>query len=69
MRIICLANSYKHNGRCIAGIDDAGRWVRQQSSCSMLFLLPHYEIVLRLISRPGMLHSLSKIISGCVQAI
>ena len=28
MRIICLANSYKHNGRCIAGIDEAGRWVR-----------------------------------------
>jgi len=28
-RIICLANSYKHRGRCIAGIDiDTGRWVR-----------------------------------------
>lgn len=28
-RIICLANSYKHNGRCIAGIDiDMGKWVR-----------------------------------------
>ena len=32
MRIICLANSYKHNGRCIAGIDEAGRWVRPVSS-------------------------------------
>lgn len=32
MRIICLANSYKHNGRCIAGINEAGRWVRQVSS-------------------------------------
>ncbi|MHC4076707.1 MAG: dual OB domain-containing protein [Planctomycetota bacterium] len=32
MRIICLANSYKHNGRCIAGIDDTGRWVRPVSS-------------------------------------
>jgi hypothetical protein len=28
-RIICLANSYKHGGRCIAGIDiDTGRWIR-----------------------------------------
>jgi hypothetical protein len=27
--IICLANSYKHGGRCIAGIDqNTGRWVR-----------------------------------------
>lgn len=32
MRIICLANSYKHSGRCIAGIDEAGRWVRPVSS-------------------------------------
>ena len=32
MKIICLANSYKHNGRCIAGIDGAGRWVRPVSS-------------------------------------
>jgi len=32
MKIICLANSYKHNGRCITGIDDAGRWVRPVSS-------------------------------------
>ncbi len=32
MKIICLANSYKHNGRCIAGIDDAGKWVRPVSS-------------------------------------
>lgn len=28
-RIVCLANSYKHQGRCIAGIDiDTGKWVR-----------------------------------------
>lgn len=28
-RIICMANSYKHGGRCMAGIDpDTGRWVR-----------------------------------------
>jgi hypothetical protein len=27
--IVCLANSYKHQGRCIAGIDiDIGKWVR-----------------------------------------
>jgi hypothetical protein len=27
--IICLANSYKHGGRCVAGIDlDTGRWIR-----------------------------------------
>ena len=32
MQIICLANSYKHNGRCIARIDNAGRWVRPVSS-------------------------------------
>lgn len=29
MKIICLANSYKHKGRCIAGIDlQSGRWIR-----------------------------------------
>jgi hypothetical protein len=28
-RIICLANSYKHGNRCVAGISlDTGRWVR-----------------------------------------
>jgi hypothetical protein len=28
-QIVCLANSYKHEGRCIAGIDiDIGKWVR-----------------------------------------
>ncbi len=28
-KIICLANSYKHGGRCIAGIDqDTGKWIR-----------------------------------------
>ncbi len=28
-RIICLANSYKHGGRCIAGIDPkSGNWIR-----------------------------------------
>ena len=32
MKIICLANSRKHNGRCIAGIDETGRWVRPVSS-------------------------------------
>ena len=27
--IVCLANSYKHGGRCIAGIDiDNGQWIR-----------------------------------------
>jgi hypothetical protein len=27
--IVCLANSYKHGGRCIAGIDlDSGQWIR-----------------------------------------
>ena len=31
-RIICLANSYKHQGRCIAGIDiGTGQWVRPVS--------------------------------------
>jgi hypothetical protein len=28
MKIICLANSYKYNGRCIAGLNEAGQWVR-----------------------------------------
>lgn len=33
MKIICLANSYKHQGRCIAGIDMAsGQWVRPISN-------------------------------------
>ena len=28
-RIVCLANSYKLQGRCIAGIDiDTGQWIR-----------------------------------------
>lgn len=31
MRLICLANSKKHGGRCIAGIDEAGNWVRPVS--------------------------------------
>jgi len=31
-RIICLANSYKHTDRCIAGIDlETGKWVRPVS--------------------------------------
>jgi hypothetical protein len=31
-RIICLANSYKHKGRCVAGINiDTGEWVRPLS--------------------------------------
>ena len=31
-RVICLANSYKHQGRCIAGITvDSGEWVRPVS--------------------------------------
>jgi len=28
MKIICLANSFKYNGRCIAGINETGQWVR-----------------------------------------
>ena len=28
MKIICLANSYKYNGRCIAGLNETGQWVR-----------------------------------------
>ena len=33
MQIICLANSWKEGGRCVAGIDTAtGRWVRPVSS-------------------------------------
>jgi hypothetical protein len=32
MKIICLANSYKYSGRCVAGIDESGRWVRPVSS-------------------------------------
>jgi hypothetical protein len=28
MKIICLANSYKYNGRCIVGLNEAGQWVR-----------------------------------------
>ncbi len=32
MEIICLANSFKHQGRCIAGIDrKSGQWVRPVS--------------------------------------
>jgi len=34
MRIICLANSRKHGGRCIAGIDNKGNWIRPISSSS-----------------------------------
>ncbi|WP_017296261.1 dual OB domain-containing protein [Geminocystis herdmanii] len=33
MKIICLANSYKHHGRCIAGINiNSGEWIRPVSS-------------------------------------
>jgi hypothetical protein len=32
MEIICLANSYKHQGRCIAGLDiSTGHWIRPVS--------------------------------------
>ena len=31
MTIICLANSYKHNGRCIAGLNEVSQWVRPLS--------------------------------------
>jgi len=29
---VCLANSRKHNGRCVAGITTAGNWIRPVSS-------------------------------------
>jgi len=32
MEIICLANSCKHNGRCIAGINKQGQWIRPVSA-------------------------------------
>lgn len=33
MKIVCLANSWKEGGRCVAGIDlDSGRWVRPVSN-------------------------------------
>lgn len=33
MRVVCLANSYKHQGRCIAGIDQlSGEWIRPISN-------------------------------------
>ncbi len=33
MNVICLANSYKHHGRCIAGIEvDSGQWIRPVST-------------------------------------
>ncbi len=32
MRVICLANSYKHQARCIAGVAiDSGDWIRPVS--------------------------------------
>lgn len=35
MRIVCLANSWKEGGRCVAGIDvESGRWVRPVSTTS-----------------------------------
>lgn len=34
MNVICLANSYKHHDRCIAGIEStSGQWVRPVSDC------------------------------------
>ena len=33
--IVCLANSYKHGRRCIAGIDiDEGRWIRPRGNAA-----------------------------------
>lgn len=33
MGVVCLANSYKHQGRCIAGIDQlSGEWIRPISN-------------------------------------
>ena len=31
MRIICLANSFKHGGRCVASMDEQGNWIRPVS--------------------------------------
>lgn len=40
---ICLANSRKHNGRCVAGVvTDGGGWIRPVSKASDGKLLPHH---------------------------
>ena len=39
--IVCLANSYKHGGRCVAGVCvDDGRWVRLRGKASDGALMP-----------------------------
>jgi hypothetical protein len=40
--IVCLANSYKHGGRCVAGIClDDGKWIRLRSRDGDGSLAPH----------------------------
>jgi hypothetical protein len=44
--VVCLANSYKHGGRCVAGIClEDGKWVRLRSSQGDGSLAPHAYIL------------------------
>lgn len=44
--IICLANSYKHGGRCIAGIDlDTGAWIRPVPNTPEQAITPNMRLI------------------------
>ena len=62
MRIICLANSYKYNGRCIAGLNEAGRWVRPVSSGKKRAIDKETRIILDSLEIPLHAHGPS---DGC----
>jgi len=45
-RIICLANSYKHGGRCIAGIDpETGAWIRPVPNTAEQAITPSMRLI------------------------
>jgi len=44
--IICLANSYKHGGRCIAGIDlETGEWIRPVPNTPEQAITPNMRLI------------------------
>jgi len=45
-RIICLANSYKHGGRCIAGIEpETGAWIRPVPNTPEQAITPSMRLI------------------------
>jgi hypothetical protein len=46
VEILCLANSRKHSGRCVAGLrTDGGGWVRPIGKNGLNILMPHHYVL------------------------